>query len=309
MDAIEIGGSRYIKADDAARLTGYATDYIGQLSRSGKISAQRIGRMWYVDQDDIVAHKKGNARSNKQKTREALHQKIEENIPGQIHYASLLSSNAEVRSRVLDASIRYEQDISPLAPVFEEKEMHSEAQESVAAPQEDQEMEDESEIEEVTVQESKEQVFEPQMESHAVSMRKVDEKDLEEEGFDRLSSSPHVAVAVREIHHHAPVRPQVLTRSPLTHIPRPTRAIVPLGSPSYAVARPFVRALVSLALVLGFIFSLSSVFFEQVLVYERGKSVAARPYYQISYGVASFSSVQASVQEGISGISFDFLKK
>src|SRR3989338_7864040 len=50
-------GKKFISAREAARLSGYAPDYIGQLCRSGRLLARHIGRNWYVGEDSLLAHK------------------------------------------------------------------------------------------------------------------------------------------------------------------------------------------------------------------------------------------------------------
>src|SRR3989338_7576807 len=50
-------GKEYISASRAAQKSGYASDYIGQLCRSGKISGSLVGRTWYVDYAELVEYK------------------------------------------------------------------------------------------------------------------------------------------------------------------------------------------------------------------------------------------------------------
>jgi hypothetical protein len=54
---IEVGGNKYVTSRVAAKQTGYAQDYIGQLARSGDISAERSGGLWYVDVESIKSHR------------------------------------------------------------------------------------------------------------------------------------------------------------------------------------------------------------------------------------------------------------
>lgn len=56
-DSIEIDGVPFIPARRAAKLVGYAPDYVGQLARSGKLHAKLVGRSWYVTEDSIREHK------------------------------------------------------------------------------------------------------------------------------------------------------------------------------------------------------------------------------------------------------------
>ena len=48
---------KYIPAKDAASLTGYSKDYIGQLCRGNKVLAKRIGHTWYVSEESIIEYK------------------------------------------------------------------------------------------------------------------------------------------------------------------------------------------------------------------------------------------------------------
>jgi len=56
MEELEIKGEKYISSKRAAKIAGYATDYVGQLARAQKIKATRVGRSWYVSEIDILKH-------------------------------------------------------------------------------------------------------------------------------------------------------------------------------------------------------------------------------------------------------------
>ncbi len=60
MDEITIGEKTYISSKRAAEITGYAKDYIGQLSREGYVDSKKIGRSWYVYEPSIRAHRFGD---------------------------------------------------------------------------------------------------------------------------------------------------------------------------------------------------------------------------------------------------------
>lgn len=53
-----IGEKKYISAKRAAKLTGYAMDYIGQLARAGKLDAQIVGRSWFVAEESLLGYKR-----------------------------------------------------------------------------------------------------------------------------------------------------------------------------------------------------------------------------------------------------------
>jgi len=48
---------KYISSKRASEITGYAQDYIGQLARGSFIEARRIGGLWYISMDSLLAYK------------------------------------------------------------------------------------------------------------------------------------------------------------------------------------------------------------------------------------------------------------
>ena len=59
MKELTLNGKRYLSTRRAADITGYTTDYVGQLARQGKVDAELVGRNWYVEEDAIKKHKFG----------------------------------------------------------------------------------------------------------------------------------------------------------------------------------------------------------------------------------------------------------
>lgn len=59
MDELTIGDKIYISSKSAAKLTGYAKDYVGQLCREGRVEARLVGRNWYVLEASIREHRFG----------------------------------------------------------------------------------------------------------------------------------------------------------------------------------------------------------------------------------------------------------
>lgn len=59
MDEILIEEKKYISSKQAAKMTGYAKDYIGQLCREGRVPARLVGRSWYVLETAIQDHRFG----------------------------------------------------------------------------------------------------------------------------------------------------------------------------------------------------------------------------------------------------------
>jgi hypothetical protein len=56
MDEIVVTGKTYLSSKKAAKTYHYATDYIGQLCRAGKVDCQRFGRAWYVNADSLTEY-------------------------------------------------------------------------------------------------------------------------------------------------------------------------------------------------------------------------------------------------------------
>jgi len=52
-----MNGKTYVSARRAAQEMEYAQDYIGQLCRGGKVVCERVGRGWFVDLDELKAHR------------------------------------------------------------------------------------------------------------------------------------------------------------------------------------------------------------------------------------------------------------
>ncbi|MFA5744852.1 MAG: hypothetical protein WC887_01420 [Candidatus Paceibacterota bacterium] len=59
MDEILIEEKKYVSSKRAAKMTGYAKDYVGQLCREGRVPARLVGRSWYVLEAAIQDHRFG----------------------------------------------------------------------------------------------------------------------------------------------------------------------------------------------------------------------------------------------------------
>lgn len=57
-EEVQIDGKPYISSKRASEISGYAQDYIGQLSRKGLIDSRRIGGLWYVSMESLQAYQK-----------------------------------------------------------------------------------------------------------------------------------------------------------------------------------------------------------------------------------------------------------
>src|SRR5258706_16255631 len=63
MDELLIEDKKYVSSKRAAKMTGYAKDYIGQLCREGRVPARLVGRSWYVLESAIADHRFGDEKS------------------------------------------------------------------------------------------------------------------------------------------------------------------------------------------------------------------------------------------------------
>lgn len=103
MEVLVLDGKSYVKASKAARDLGYATDYVGQLCRGGKVDAHLIGRTWYVNKDELSTHRTEKKRMSRVKAREYAKRSIEDYR----QKSTNINKNIE---------IRYENDAEALLP-------------------------------------------------------------------------------------------------------------------------------------------------------------------------------------------------
>jgi excisionase family DNA binding protein len=57
----------WITTDEAAALAGYVVEYVRCLAREGRIHAEKRGRDWWVDRDDLLRYKAQMDRLGEQK--------------------------------------------------------------------------------------------------------------------------------------------------------------------------------------------------------------------------------------------------
>lgn len=78
MDEILIEEKKYVSSKRAAKITGYAKDYIGQLCREGRVPARFVGRSWYVLESAINDHRFGDEKSPVTTSVDAIAMKTDE---------------------------------------------------------------------------------------------------------------------------------------------------------------------------------------------------------------------------------------
>lgn len=77
--SLSIDGGRYISTRQAAELTGYTSDYIGQLARKDKFTSVIIGKARLVDKEELLNYVQENGSDKKKKhTAKARKQQIEQ---------------------------------------------------------------------------------------------------------------------------------------------------------------------------------------------------------------------------------------
>lgn len=69
MDELFIGEKKYISSRQAAKITGYAKDYVGQLCREGRVPARLVGRSWYVLESAVKDHRFGTTEEKSSEAR------------------------------------------------------------------------------------------------------------------------------------------------------------------------------------------------------------------------------------------------
>jgi hypothetical protein len=107
MEVLTLGGKQFVKASKAAKDLGYASDYVGQLCRSGAVEAHLVGRTWYVNVDTLGAHRVDKKRNARVKAREYAKKSIEEARQLSVH---------ESTNKPQNIVIHYEEDRKELIP-------------------------------------------------------------------------------------------------------------------------------------------------------------------------------------------------
>jgi len=117
MEVITLNGKEFVKASTAAREVGYTSDYVGQLCRSGSITAERVGRNWYVDREELREHKTDKKRNARSKAREQVKKAVKEEVTSvKLEQISSKQKDFEHRYLAHAAKATYSQDDRPLMP-------------------------------------------------------------------------------------------------------------------------------------------------------------------------------------------------
>ena len=68
-DSFIFEGKKYISARRASEISGYASDYVGQLCRASKLDCRMVGRSWFVTEESLHLHKAAISREEGQRSR------------------------------------------------------------------------------------------------------------------------------------------------------------------------------------------------------------------------------------------------
>ncbi len=68
-DSFIFEGKKYISSRRASQISDYASDYIGQLCRAGKLDCRMIGRSWFVTEESLYLHKATISREEASRSR------------------------------------------------------------------------------------------------------------------------------------------------------------------------------------------------------------------------------------------------
>lgn len=121
MEELTIGGKQYISSRRAAKLSGYAKDYIGQLCRGGVLPATMVGRSWYIEEDALKEHRKtyrGEPVVDSTFWQDPEVNKEEGSTLGAIAHQYIAEKEQQRKNQLLEElySLRYEPEQAPLVP-------------------------------------------------------------------------------------------------------------------------------------------------------------------------------------------------
>ena len=103
-DSFIFEGKKYISARRASEISGYASDYVGQLCRASKLDCRMVGRSWFVTEESLHLHKAAISREEGQRSRiENLRGKSEVKVaPSSVAIANTSSVNkSAIESKVI----------------------------------------------------------------------------------------------------------------------------------------------------------------------------------------------------------------
>ncbi len=116
---IFVEGKKYISAKRAAEITGYTSDYVGQLAREGHVDSKKVGRVRYVDQGQIRSYTVKSDR--KKKAAQELKSEISNNTNTETVRKTTVSSDGAVKHSVKETKIFKDKKSGTHASISREK--------------------------------------------------------------------------------------------------------------------------------------------------------------------------------------------
>src|SRR3989344_1078626 len=114
-DPIEFNSVEYISTREAAKLTEYTSDYVGQLARAKKIRSEVRGHTRFVAKEDILAYSKGAP------TLKVSSGGTRRTTPAAVSFQGSAQPAAPTAARAKDIETRYLADSGPVLPPLEKR--------------------------------------------------------------------------------------------------------------------------------------------------------------------------------------------
>ena len=109
MDELIFAGNKYISSKRASKLTGYTTDYIGQMCRGDKIDCRLVGRNWYINERVLDEQKKNFKKEQAGRIEEIKYKKLD--LEPMYYSSDERSNNPEISKIYEEASDEDEEKI------------------------------------------------------------------------------------------------------------------------------------------------------------------------------------------------------
>lgn len=120
MDELTVNQTKYISSKRAAEVSGYAKDYIGQMVRLGKLDAKRVGRAWYVNEDQIKGLASPKAAPAVIEGQVKL-TKLSDQIPARAKGSVIVPHTIQYSLPKTWSNIKYFNDDGPLHPISDKQ--------------------------------------------------------------------------------------------------------------------------------------------------------------------------------------------
>jgi hypothetical protein len=204
MEEIVIDDKKYLSSKRAAKVTGYAKDYIGQLCREGRVPARLVGRSWYVLESALKDHRFGGKGEEKEEEqRNEVYSRYEADELEVVEVSSAPAQEVKAEEAPEDAEEERGETKSPTHTIQEaweawfDRVAHTAA---VPAPEESEGLKEEEEVSNMEAKEEGESVA-----IHAFKATREDRVTVE-----RLHKTSGPSLAHTHVHKTRKKTPKVL---------------------------------------------------------------------------------------------------